>query len=133
LRTARERCGYTQKALARASGVSQSAIASYERGLRRSSRSLRSLAKALQVELEWLETGKGPMEPPPGAYRLDASPSQAHTLNEGAGAWPFSVEPGKLGALNAEQLRTLDAMISTYVETCLRPGARPERSRRRRG
>jgi transcriptional regulator with XRE-family HTH domain len=68
LKHARLLRGHTQKALARLVRISQSAIGSYESGLRHSSRSARKLAQVLKIEVEWLETGKGPMELP-----LDAS------------------------------------------------------------
>ena len=70
LKHARLLRGHTQKTLARLTRLSQSAIGSYESGLRHSSRSLRKLAQVLKVELEWLETGKGPMELPMESYDL---------------------------------------------------------------
>nr|WP_242697940.1 helix-turn-helix transcriptional regulator [Bordetella holmesii] len=58
MREARVLRGYTQQALARVAGLSQSAIASYESDRRHSSRASRRLARALQVQRDWLETGK---------------------------------------------------------------------------
>lgn len=68
LKHARRLRQLSQENLAHISGLSQSAVASYENGLRQSSRSIRKLAIALQVNLDWLETGAGPME-------LEAYPS----------------------------------------------------------
>lgn len=62
LKHARRLRQLSQENLAHISGLSQSAVASYENGLRQSSRSIRKLAIALQVNLDWLETGAGPME-----------------------------------------------------------------------
>ncbi|WP_262335009.1 helix-turn-helix domain-containing protein, partial [Bordetella pertussis] len=81
LKHARRLRQLSQENLAHISGLSQSAVASYENGLRQSSRSIRKLAIALQVNLDWFETGVGPME-------LEAYPS-------GPAAWrPGLMEPG---------------------------------------
>ncbi|SOE47056.1 transcriptional regulator [Orrella dioscoreae] len=52
----------TQRELALASKVSQSAIGNYESDLRNSSRALLRLAQALAVSPAWLENGQGAME-----------------------------------------------------------------------
>ncbi|WP_261006937.1 helix-turn-helix domain-containing protein, partial [Bordetella pertussis] len=57
LKHARRLRQLSQENLAHISGLSQSAVASYENGLRQSSRSIRKLAIALQVNLDWFETG----------------------------------------------------------------------------
>lgn len=62
LRHARHLRGMTQRELALASKVSQSAIGNYESDLRNSSRALLRLAQALAVSPAWLENGQGAME-----------------------------------------------------------------------
>jgi len=81
LRFARQRLAWTQKQLAQASGLSQSAIGNYESGQRFTSRALLRLAHALGVSPEWLEFGHAP-----AAY-----PATTHALQEGPAAepWPF--------------------------------------------
>lgn len=104
--------GYTQQELARACGLSQSAIGSYETGQRQSSRSVRRLALVLGVSLDWLEMGRSPMEgasllmePPPG----EPAPS----------AWPFrGITPQQLAALSGRDLRLLENMMRSFIETC---------------
>lgn len=48
----------TQQELAKSSGIAQSSLASLESGRNKGSRSLVSLAKALNVSPDWLDTGK---------------------------------------------------------------------------
>jgi len=131
---------HTQKSLARACGMSQSTISSYESGERRSSRSFRKIASVLRVELDWLETGKGPMEKRDGYGMADAS--GAYTLKEPDGpagkapppaSWPFpSVSPMQLNALSASDRREVDKWLRIMVDGYLRAygEAKP---RKRRG
>ena len=60
IKEARSALGWSQVQLAEEVGVSQSAIGNIESGLRQRPRELVSIAKALRVSPEWLETGKGP-------------------------------------------------------------------------
>lgn len=60
IKEARSTLGWSQVQLAEEAGVTQSAIGNIESGLRQRPRELVSLAKALRVSPEWLETGKGP-------------------------------------------------------------------------
>ncbi|MGJ7533919.1 MULTISPECIES: helix-turn-helix domain-containing protein [unclassified Variovorax] len=60
IKEARGALGWSQVQLADEVGVTQSAIGNIESGLRQRPRELVSLAKALRVSPEWLETGKGP-------------------------------------------------------------------------
>ncbi|SAI50367.1 transcriptional regulator [Bordetella ansorpii] len=132
LKEARLLRGYTQQALARASGLSQSAIASYESGDRGSSRSVRSLAQALDVEIEWLETGNGPMERAVLVYEPGGRGADRHSLREPQPVvWPFSVDPRRFGALHPEQLQFLDQLLETYLDACQR-GAKPPKGAKRR-
>lgn len=133
LKQARQLRGYTQQALARASGLSQSAIASYESGDRDSSRSVRSLANALDVEVDWLETGRGPMERATLVYEAHDRSADKHSLREPQPVpWPFSIDPRRFGALSADQLQFLDKWLEAYLDACQR-GAKPPRASKRRG
>ena len=126
---------HTQKSLARACGLSQSTISSYERDWRHSSRSFRKIANVLRVELDWLETGKGPMERRE-SYSLPSA-AGAHTLMESDGhggkspaPWPFSsVAPATIEALSASDRRELDKWLRMMVDGYLRAYA----DRKRRG
>ncbi|MCD0504448.1 helix-turn-helix domain-containing protein [Bordetella petrii] len=130
---------HTQQTLARACGLSQSTIASYENGERRSSRSFRKIAAVLRVELDWLETGKGPMEKP-GAYLLSETPAP-HTLMESSGpagksgpatTWPFpSVPPMQINALATADRREIEKWLRMMVDGYLR--AYEAKGRKRRG
>ncbi|MGE8601329.1 MAG: helix-turn-helix domain-containing protein [Bordetella trematum] len=76
MREARVLRGYTQHVLARAAGISQSAIASYESGRCGSSRAMLRLARVLHVRVEWLASGQGPREPQAAAMLQEpASPA----------------------------------------------------------
>lgn len=137
LKHARDLRRLTQKDLARQARVSQSAIASYESGQRQTSRSVRKLAKALKVELEWLELGKGEMEKADkaaGAYALPASGASAAFLMEpgrasasgkaraglaAAPGWPFAaVPPERYEALAARDRQLLESLVLAFVESC---------------
>lgn len=77
IREARTALGWSQVQLAEEVGVSQSSIGNIESGLRQRPRELVSIAKALRVSPEWLETGKGSRtEPNPLELAgTDAEPS----------------------------------------------------------
>ena len=68
IRWRREGLGLTQKALQKASKISQQMLSSLERGKASGTTELAALARALQVSAHWLKTGEGPMEPPPLEY-----------------------------------------------------------------
>lgn len=74
-----QRCeiGWSQVQLADEAGVTQSAIGNIESGLRQRPRELVSIARALRVSPEWLETGKGPKteRAPLKLVGADAEPS----------------------------------------------------------
>lgn len=91
LRQIRKERKLSQAELARASGLSQGAISSYETGNRKSTTGLIELAQALKVNPVWLITGNGekelePLEPlPANPVRLqERQPSPAPA------AWPFT-------------------------------------------
>ncbi|WP_208617565.1 helix-turn-helix domain-containing protein [Bordetella genomosp. 6] len=126
LKHARRLRQLSQENLAHISGLSQSAVASYENGLRQSSRSMRKLASALQVNLDWLETGVGPME-------LDAYPSgqaarrpglmepdgERATAARPAPPWPFrAVAHSRYQALSARDKLLLEQLVRTFIDAC---------------
>ncbi|AOB32883.1 XRE family transcriptional regulator [Bordetella sp. H567] len=128
LRHIRSLRGYTQAELARLAGLSQSAVASYESGERKSSRGLFKLAAALGVEAQWLDTGKGPMERPADVY---AAPAGGHryALEDGAQAafgearkeaeWPFpNIPRGRYESLTARDKRHLENMVAAFIDAC---------------
>lgn len=118
--------GHTQKTLARLTRISQSAIASYESGLRHSSRSVRKLAQILKIEPEWLETGKGPMELPMEGYDLsdtippvgvaETMPRLAKRVRPQA-PWPYpNIAPSQFDGLSPEDRAMLEALTQTFIE-----------------
>ncbi|KOF54072.1 MULTISPECIES: helix-turn-helix domain-containing protein [unclassified Achromobacter] len=127
LKHARLLRGYTQKDLARLSRLSQSAIGSYESGLRQSSRSLRKLAHVLKVEVEWLETGKGPMEPPLESYDLSNtlppvivadSANRTSRRPRPQAPWPFpNISPSRFDALSPAERLLLEELNKTFLDT----------------
>lgn len=60
LRFARKLSGLSQKELAQRAGVAQSTIANIESGARDKPREIVAICGALNVNAEWLMTGKGP-------------------------------------------------------------------------
>ena len=56
----REAAGLSQAELASMAGVSQGTIGNIEAGIRKNPRELLAIAKALNVEAEWLKSGKSP-------------------------------------------------------------------------
>lgn len=137
LKHARLLRGHTQKTLARLTRLSQSAIGSYESGLRHSSRSLRKLAQVLKVELEWLETGKGPMELPMESYDLSDTlpatgvseplPRAIARRGRPLAPWPYAtISPAMLDTLTAEDRVALEAVTLAFIEAMTaRRGVKP--------
>lgn len=62
LRAERERQKLTLQAVAKKAGVGTSTVAELEAGRRRATTRLIQLARALNVNPDWLESGKGPRE-----------------------------------------------------------------------
>ena len=64
IRKAREHAGYKQSELATELGISRTVMASIEQGVREPRRGeLIAISFATGVDLEWLETGKTPVDP----------------------------------------------------------------------
>ena len=64
IKVERERLGLTQEELGRKCGMSDKGISDIERGRTRATTRVVSIAKALKVTPTWLETGRGPKDPP---------------------------------------------------------------------
>jgi len=117
VRNARISHGWTQKELAVASGLTQSAIGNYESGQRTepSGPALLRLANALSVPAEWLQHGNAPARKPakkPAPGKTSA-PSQA---------WPFrSVDFEDYQELAPADKKMLEALVDTFIRSRL-PG-----------
>jgi transcriptional regulator with XRE-family HTH domain len=67
---ARELKGWSKSKLAIASGLTPSAIGNIESGIRQARASLLPIAKALEINYEWLANGVGAMKPTTTHYDL---------------------------------------------------------------
>ncbi len=114
----------TQAELARACGMSQSAIANYENGSRRSPKSIFALADALQVQAQWLAEGKGGMEAPPynaphPAGSAKQPPHPAHTLSEPLpilAPWPFpKISPDTYWSLDSNARLLIENTVGSLI------------------
>ena len=133
----------TQRELGEASGMSQAAVASYEGRQRKQSRRIMDLARALEVNPEWLETGKGSMAPATPGYGPAAPPKQ-HRLMEGRastagdGDWPFaSISRSEYESLTEDQRRTVEnvarIMVDDYAIAARSRTKPPPKNKPRRG
>ncbi|MFA7439022.1 helix-turn-helix domain-containing protein [Castellaniella sp.] len=108
LRYARELRGLSQKQLADACGLSQSAISSYERGSRKSTQKLLVIARKLEVDLYWLDGGTGHMRPA-GQSRLAMGES-----------WPFpSIPPEHIMALSENDRLAVEKTLRALIDSLL--------------
>ena len=114
LRFARQARQLTQAELARASGLSQGAISSYETGSRKSTTGLIQLAQALKVNPVWLIRGTGHMEldlAVENATRLQENQPQATTA-----AWPFTtVQPDEYWSLTHTQRHVIEEAVAAMI------------------
>jgi phage repressor protein C with HTH and peptisase S24 domain len=104
----RDGADFTQQDLATKAGVTQGSIAHLESGRTKTSRSVTQLASALDVNPDWLATGKGqPFQPYaedagmsleiPGAMRVIAVDSDHHTRTRIVKAMGFRLSAGITG------------------------------------
>ncbi len=100
LKSAREEAGLTQTEVAVAAGVSQGTVANIESGLRRNPRELMAIAKAVNVQPEWLKSGRG-------QKRLDA---------------PQNVTPASMGANRVPLISYVQAGAWTEAVDNFNPG-----------
>ena len=101
----------SQAQLAKAVGAGQSTIASIENGRNKGSSLFLDLARALNVNVEWLMDGVGPKRGS-GASDSDARPSPQNP----AAPWPFRTIPeDQLRALPESQLNALEGAIALAI------------------
>lgn len=128
LKIAREAAKLTQPELAAKAGVSQGTIGNIESGLRKRPRDLLSIAAALGVNPEWLETGKGQMHSATKQpIDLDNNPDYPairrakFKLSAGANGFSVDYESGHGNPLvfrrdwYAKNGYTPDKLFATYV------------------
>jgi len=120
VRNARIRCGWTQKELALASGLTQSAIGNYESGQRTepTSAALIKLAAALRVTPEWLRQGSELQlqETTADAPRM----RPALTQQTPRPSWPFhGTTLEEFLALTPSEQRLLDSMVEMFIRSSL--------------
>lgn len=117
LRYARKLRGLSQKQLAIASGVSQSAIANYETQARRQPKFIFQLAEALAVNPLWLLNGQGAMEPVGSAtLALPAYVLAEHPIDGTPVLWPFaSVSPARYWALPPGRRKMVEKAFASLV------------------
>ena len=114
LRNARMLQGWTQKDLAVASNLSQSAIGNYESGqrLQPSSDALIKLTRALRVNPMWLSTGEGPMLNP--GYAEPATNAGNHPEQP---PWPFeTVSYATYARLRQQEKRQIEQVLAAYIK-----------------
>ena len=119
LRNARMLQGWTQKDLAVASNLSQSAIGNYESGqrLQPSSDALIKLTRALRVSALWLSTGEGPMLDAPTGHVLPDSIADGIGEIPDPPAWPFeTVSYSAYSRLSRQERRQIELVLSAYIK-----------------
>ncbi|MDN5842368.1 MAG: helix-turn-helix transcriptional regulator [Alcaligenaceae bacterium] len=115
---ARHARGLSQKALARASGLSQSAIASYENGTRKSAKGIFRLAQVLQVDPAWLSMGLGKMELTPH----QADPNIQYVSDADTVFWPFqAISPRDYQSLSLSDRQIIEAAVNAMVQSMRNP------------
>lgn len=130
VKESRERLKLTQQALAEACGLKQSTISSYERHQRVNSTHLVDLAKALKVNPEWLQHGKGQRDAEPTVYRPLAPADGFQGLKDSAwepngaaggpmpGHWPFPrIPPERYATLTADERRGIETMALLILDS----------------
>lgn len=96
---------YSQEELARLCGISQGAISNYERGERAKSTHIFELAKALEVNLYWLNSGIGEMF------------ANSNKLSENHTPWPFpNIEPADFWSLKPKSRSTIEKTVMLLIE-----------------
>lgn len=92
---ARKQRGMSQAELARQSRVSQPTISDLESGAQTGTKKAPELANALKVDLNWLLTGRGEMEPRP-ARRAGVEGDERHVFVPKVKGAVLSAGPGKV-------------------------------------
>ena len=117
LRHARLYRNLSQATLARASGLSQGAISSYETGTRKSTTGLIQLAQALEVDPIWLITGSGTMESGSASLARD-SVSRLHDVQQRpiSVTWPFTtIKASEYWSLPEAQRRIIEQTVAAMI------------------
>ena len=120
LRFARSLRQLTQAELARASGISQGAVANYESSTRRFPKAIFRLAAALKVSAQWLAEGVGPME-----YEAPALAGSHTGLAEGQIKspvldWPFrDISPEIYWSLSESDRNLVENTIAGLIASLL--------------
>jgi len=112
LRYVRKLRKLSQKALAKACGLSQSAISNYESEARKQAKNVFPLAEALQVSADWLANGIGPMETPHTPVHIVSQPG-AHATEA---HWPFPrITPSDYWLLSAQDRRLVEDTVCSLI------------------
>lgn len=123
IKQVREELGLTQSDLAKRIGAAQSTIGSLESGARNQPRKLISIAAALGVSAEWLETGRGTKE----AHPQPLTAGNAHHNLRPVRAWDNEDElpPAEYFFIPAYELKVScgDGSIAFEVDTRNQPMA----------
>lgn len=124
LRRARDIRQLTQAELARATGISQSAIANYENGNRKTTKHIFRLAHVLQVAPVWLADGIGSMDvtlsdpSPAGGYRNRSE-------RQDAVHWPFrQVTQAQWNKLSEQDRALVETTLATMIHTLIKSAAK---------
>lgn len=117
LRHARTHRNLSQVALARASGLSQGAISSYETGTRKTTTGLIQLAQALEVDPIWLITGLGTMESGPESMAHEpVSRLQDIQQQPVSVTWPFkTIKASEYWSLPEAQRRIIEQTVAAMI------------------
>lgn len=105
---ARSLRGYSQAELARKAGCAQGTIGNVESGERKTLRELVSVARALEVSVDWLYDGKGPE---PQTLRTGGTIAEFKP-SDPSPSWPFkSLSPLDFDGLSAQSLDRIESFI----------------------
>lgn len=127
LRTARLRRGWTQKELATASGMTQSAIANYESGQRNPTGiALIKISAALTVSPDWLGQGldehaKSDIDGTVSTLLTSVATRRPHTTASDVSTqnWPFRrVSLNAYKHLSRSQKEQLERMVEAFIKSC---------------
>lgn len=122
LRYARTLRNLSQAELARASGLSQGAISSYETRARKATTGIIELAQALNVSPVWLSTGTGPMETSSDTALGNANKTELHDVQQEpvSVTWPFStIKLSDFWSLPEHHRQTVEQTMSAMITSLL--------------
>jgi transcriptional regulator with XRE-family HTH domain len=110
----------TQQELAKKAGVRQTTIGNIEAGLRKRPRDLLAIAKALNVNAEWLQSGTGPKTP---SEKTGASADPKWVGHKWAGKKPLTTAQNKLWQTILLFLEDLPDDQCGAIDTMVKAGA----------